>query len=54
MRFWLGMSVSVVGVFALGLMAGWWLRGKFSKNELRAAEEMIEGLPDIWPGERRS
>lgn len=53
MQFWLGMSVSGVGIFALGLMIGWWLRGKFVKDELHAvAKEIMGGIPDIWPGDR--
>lgn len=46
MQFWLGMSVTVVGVFAAGALFGWWLRA--------VAYDVMEAMPDIWPGERRS
>jgi len=53
MQFWLGVGVTMFGVFAVGLIFGWWLRGKFVKNEIHAvALEMMEGIPDIWPGDR--
>jgi hypothetical protein len=55
MQFWVGATMSAAGLFAVGLMMGWWLRGKFVKDELRSvAEEMMGDLPDIWPDERHS
>jgi len=53
MRFWFGMSATMVAIFSVGAFLGWWLRGRGIKEEMRSVVDEMMGN-DIWPGEGRS